>query len=139
MNTKSYLELVGLHTFRERYSYLKLCGVVGQETYGFDRFVNQSFYSSAEWKAVRDFVIVRDNGCDLGIEDRPIQGRLVIHHMNPILLADIESRSDFLLNPEFLITTSHTTHNAIHYGNEKLLIQMPIERCGNDTCPWRRS
>ena len=132
-----YSELSNLKTFEERYKYLQLNGAVGEETFGFDRFINQNFYKSSEWKAVRDFVIVRDNGCDLGIEGHEIRGRIYIHHMNPIMPKDILTQSAFLLNPEYLISTIHSTHNAIHYGDESLLIKEPIERSKNDTCPWR--
>jgi hypothetical protein len=134
---RTYSELSKLNTFEERYRYLKLNGTVGEETFGFDRFINQNFYKSPEWKAVRDFVIVRDNGCDLGLEGYEIRGKIYIHHMNPILLRDIVNRSEFLLDPEYLISTTHSTHNAIHYGDESLLILAPIERTKNDTCPWR--
>ena len=138
MNIKTYSELILLPTFEERYRYLRLSGRIGDETFGFDRYLNQVFYRSQKWKSVRDFVIVRDNGCDLGVEGHEIHGRIIIHHMNPITLEDIERESEFLLDPEFLITTIHNTHNAIHYGDESLLIQAPIERRKNDTCPWRR-
>ena len=138
MNIRTYSDLSKLTTFEDRYNYLRLNGFVGQETFGFDRYLNQVFYKSAKWRSVRDFVIVRDNGCDLGIEDREIYGKIIIHHMNPITIQDIEQESDFLLDPEFLISTVHETHNAIHYGDENLLIRMPIERKPNDTCPWRR-
>lgn len=134
---RTYSDLSRLNTFEDRYRYLKLNGSIGEETFGFDRFINQNFYKSPEWKAVRDFVIVRDNGCDLGIEGYEIRGKIFIHHMNPILPKDIETRSEFLLDPEYLISTTHPTHNAIHYGDESLLIQAPIERSKNDTCPWR--
>lgn len=135
---RSYSELITMPTFEERFKYLQLDGNVGQETFGFDRYLNQAFYKSKEWFAVRDYVIVRDNGCDLGIEGREIKGRIIIHHMNPIFTKDIRDASDILLNPEYLITTIHNTHNAIHYGDESLLITAPIERSKNDTCPWRR-
>ncbi len=135
---RSYAELSKLHTFEERYKYLQLGGTVGEETFGFDRFINQNFYRSQEWKSIRDYVIVRDNGCDLGIEGFEIYGKVYIHHMNPILLKDFEEQSEFLLDPEYLICTTHQTHNAIHYGDESLLIGNPIERSINDTCPWRR-
>lgn len=138
MSIRTYSELMKLATFKERYEYLKLNGAVGQETFGFDRYMNQQFYTSQEWKAVRDLVIVRDGGCDLGIEDCNILGKIYIHHMNPISQKDIQTRSDFLLNPEYLISTTLSTHNAIHYGDENLLPQTPVERCKNDTCPWRR-
>lgn len=138
MNIRTYSELSKLKTFKERFTYLRLNGFVGKETFGFDRYLNQVFYKSAKWRSIRDFVIVRDNGCDLGIEGREIYGKIIIHHMNPITSQDIEQESDFLLDPEFLISTVHETHNAIHYGDENLLILAPIERKPNDTCPWRR-
>ncbi len=134
---RTYSDLSRINTFKDRYQYLKLNGSVGEETFGFDRFINQRFYRSIEWKTVRDFVIVRDNGCDLGIEGYEIRGKIFIHHMNPILPKDIENRNEFLLDPEYLISTTHPTHNAIHYGDENLLIQTPIMRTKNDTCPWR--
>ena len=138
MNIRTYSDLSKLTTFEDRYNYLRLNGFVGKETFGFDRYLNQVFYKSAKWRSVRDFVIVRDNGCDLGVEGREIYGKIIIHHMNPITIHDIEQESDFLLDPEFLISTVHETHNAIHYGDENLLIRVPIERKPNDTCPWRR-
>lgn len=138
MTVRSYTELSALRTFEERFRYLQLSGVVAEETFGFDRIVNQQFYRSSEWKSIRDHVIIRDNGCDLGIEDREIFGRVVIHHMNPVRLKDFDELSDILLNPEYLICTTHVTHNAIHYGDESLLIHEPIERSKNDTCPWKR-
>lgn len=126
-------------TFQDRFNYLRLDGQVGKDTFGFDRIFNQRFYRSREWKAVRDFVIIRDNGCDLGIEGHEIHGQnILIHHLNPITLDDIENRTDILLDPEYLITTIHNTHNAIHYGDDGLLVTAPIERSANDTCPWRR-
>ena len=135
---KTYSELIELPTFKERYGYLRLSGRVGKDTFGFDRYLNQNFYRSIEWKRVRDQVIVRDNGCDLGIEDRPITGKILIHHMNPITDKDILNLTDILLNPEYLICVSHITHNAIHYGDENLLITEPILRTKYDTCPWKR-
>lgn len=135
---RTYSELITFPTFEERYKYLRLGGKVGEETFGFDRYLNQVFYSSKEWKQVRDHVIVRDYGCDLGIKDRQIFGRILIHHMNPISAEDILKRSEYLLDPEYLITTVKNTHDAIHYGDESLLITMPVERSKNDTCPWRR-
>lgn len=134
---RTYSELITLPTFEERFKYLELGGKVGEETFGFDRYLNQVFYNSDEWKDIRDFVIVRDNGCDLGIPDREIQGRILVHHMNPISKEDILKRSKFLLDPEFLICTIKNTHDAIHYGDESLLITAPIIRTKNDTCPWR--
>ena len=137
MNIRTYSELIMLSTFEERYKYLQLSSSIGEETFGFDRYLNQNFYRSKEWKRIRDFVIIRDNGCDLGVEDRTIHGKIIIHHMNPIRTKDIQDVSDYLLNPEYLICTTHQTHNAIHYGDENLLVRNPIERTANDTCPWR--
>lgn len=138
MSIKCYSELIALPTYKERYEYLRLRGNVGVDTFGFDRYLNQNFYRSAEWKRIRDQVIVRDNGCDLGIEDRMIPGRILIHHMNPITEKDIIYRSEFLMDPEYLICVSHITHNAIHYGDESLLIPDFVARTKNDTCPWKR-
>lgn len=134
---RTYSELITLPTFEERFNYLKLKGQVGKDTFGFDRWLNQIFYRDPEWKSVRDYVIVRDNGCDLGIDGYEINGRILVHHMNPISKEDILERSKYLLDPEFLISTVHNTHNAIHYGDEDLLIKTPIERTKNDTCPWK--
>lgn len=135
---RSYTELSKLSSFEERFRYLQLDGTVGVGTFGFDRYINQRFYRSKEWKRIRDQVIVRDNGCDLGVEGYEIYGRVYIHHMNPLMLKDIEDNTEFLLNPEYLITTTHDTHNAIHYGNDDFLSRMtPVERTKNDTCPWR--
>lgn len=134
---RTYSELCLLPTFRERYEYLKLQGIVGEGTFGFDRYMNQFFYRSPEWRAIRDEVIARDEGCDLGIPGREIFDRIIIHHMNPISPEDIRDRSDFLLNPDFLIVTTHRTHQAIHYGNEELLMQDEVVRFKNDMCPWK--
>ena len=134
---RCYSEMVLLPTFEERFQYLRLDGVVGQETFGFDRYMNQYFYRSKEWRRVRDIVIARDAGCVLGIAGHEIFDRVLIHHMNPIRPEDIRDRSDILLNPEYLITTVHETHQAIHYGDESLLITAPIPRERNDTCPWK--
>lgn len=136
---KTYSELITLPTFEDRYRYLRLGGRVGEETFGFDRYLNQIFYKTDEWLEVRDWVIIRDNGCDLGIPDREIKGRILVHHMNPITKDDILRRSKYLLDPEYLITTVKNTHDAIHYGDESILIQMPVERRPNDTCPWRKT
>ena len=135
---RTYSELITLPTFEERYRYLKLSGRVGEDTFGFDRYLNQIFYKSNEWLDVRDYVIVRDGGCDLGIPDREIFGKILVHHMNPIRQEDILRRSKWLLDPEYLICTIKNTHDAIHYGDESLLILAPTERKKNDTCPWRR-
>lgn len=134
---RTYSELITIPTFEERFRYLRLKGSVGVDTFGFDRYLNQKFYRSIEWRRVRDEVIVRDGGCDLGIEDRLIYGRILIHHLNPITEKDILHMTDALLNPEFLICVSHITHNAIHYGDENLLMKGPVIRTPNDTCPWK--
>lgn len=138
MIIRTYSELIRLPTFEERYQYLRLKGRVGEDTFGFDRYLNQIFYKSDEWLSIRDEVITRDNGCDLGIPGREIRERILIHHMNPITKDDILNRTDFLLNPEYLICTIKNTHDAIHYGNEQTLIKDPIQRRKNDTCPWRK-
>lgn len=141
MNIKCYSELITIPTFEERFDYLKLGGKVGEETFGFDRYLNQAFYKSDAWLEVRDFVIVRDCGCDLGILDREIPNgvRILVHHMNPIRVEDIVNKSKYLLDPEYLITTIDNTHQAIHYGDKSLLIIAPVERRRNDTCPWRHN
>lgn len=138
MIIKSYSELTQLPTFEERYRYLRLSGRVGEETFGFDRWLNQMFYKDREWLSIRDYVIVRDNGCDLAMPDREIGGRIFVHHMNPIAKEDILNRSDILLNPEYLICTTKNTHDAIHYGDESILFANPIVRSMNDTCPWKK-
>ena len=138
MKIRTYEELSKLKTFEERYEYLKLDGVVGEETFGFDRYLNQQFYKyDPDWKKIRDEVIFRDNGCDLGIEGREINGLILIHHMNPITKDDILNRSEYLFNPNYLITTIKRTHDAIHYGSSDLLMKDPVVRSKNDTCPWR--
>lgn len=134
---RRYSELRLLNTFEERFEYLKLFGQVGESTFGFDRYLNQILYHSDEWSWVRNEVIIRDEGCDLGCLDREIHGRIFIHHMNPVTREDLLNHSEDLLNPEFLITTSFNTHNAIHYGDARLLGSDPIERSHNDTSPWR--
>lgn len=135
---RTYSELSKLSSFKERYEYLRLGGSVGKETFGFERYLNQTFYKSAEWQSIRREVIIRDNGYDLGLEGYDIHGPIIIHHMNPINSIDIIRQSEMLLNPEYLISTVLLTHNAIHYGDESLLPIAPFERCKNDTCPWRR-
>ena len=110
-----------------------------EDTFGFDRYLNQEFYQrSQEWKRIRDYVIIRDNGCDLGVEGREIRGKILVHHMNPISKDDLLNRTKYLLDPEYLICTVKSTHDAIRYGDEKLLMKDPIERKQNDTCPWRK-
>lgn len=140
MIIRRYSELITLPTFEERFRYLQLKGNVGIETFGYDRIFNQKFYNSREWKDVRDYIITRDCGCDLGVEGHEISEytKIFIHHMNPIALDDIARRTEILLDPEYLITTIHKTHNAIHYGDEKLLVTAPIVRTKNDTCPWKQ-
>lgn len=139
MTIRTYSELITIPTFEERYKYLKIGGKVGEETFGFERYLNQEFYKSHEWQSIRRQVIVRDLGCDLGIEGREIHGKIIVHHMNPITIDDIIEASDFLLNPEYLICTLKSTHDAIHYGDESLLIKAPVERTKNDTCPWKHT
>ena len=137
MNIKTYSELILLPTFEERFKYLQLNGRVGDDTFGFDRYINQKFYRSAEWKRIRDYIIIRDNGCDLAADGYEIHGRILIHHMNPITISDIKFSTEYLMNPDYLICVTHNTHNAIHYGDEKQIITGPIVRTKNDTCPWK--
>ena len=136
---RTYSELITLETFEERFLYLKLDGSIGEDTFGFDRYLNQLFYRSPEWKQIRNFVITRDMGCDLAIPDHEIiNQQILIHHMNPLTKEDIINKSDYLLNPEYLICTTKKTHNAIHYGDERILDQIVlIVRTKNDQCPWR--
>lgn len=136
MNFKSYSELLRFHTFRDRLEYLRLGGGVGQATFGFDRYLNQRFYRSIEWQEVRNFVIVRDDGCDLGIRGYEIHSDILIHHMNPMTVEDIIHQEDWILNPEFLITTTLQTHNAIHYGTESLYPKVVSHRSPGDTRLW---
>lgn len=140
MIIRTYSELITLPTFLDRYEYLRLSGKVGHETFGFDRWLNQMFYKDPDWLRVRDKVIVRDNGCDLGILEHEIpEGvKILVHHMNPVSKEDILLRTKYLLDPEFLISTIHNTHQAIHYGDSSLLITEPIVRSRHDTCPWKR-
>jgi hypothetical protein len=135
---RNYSELRHLVSIEDRYNYLRLSGAVGKSTFGFDRFINQKFYKSSAWKRVRNIVIIRDNGCDLGIPGFEINDKIIIHHMNPILLKDIERRNLDILKPEFLICTSMRTHQAIHYSDESLLPQVPIERRPGDTRLWQK-
>lgn len=138
MIIRTYTELITLPTFKDRYRYLKLGGKIGEETFGFDRYINQKFYKSDEWLKLRDKIIIRDNGCDLGFDDVEIRGRILVHHMNPITKYDILNKTDLLLNPEYLICTSKRTHDAIHYGDEESIFLNIVERHPNDMCPWRR-
>lgn len=134
---RTYSELILIPDYIGRFNYLKLDGTIGMETFGFNRYLNQAFYKSSEWRKAKREVILRDNGCDLGILDREITGRIIIHHMNPISEEDLINRAEWIYDPEFLICTNITTHNAIHYGDESLLIKEPVVRKPNDTCPWR--
>ena len=140
MKIRTYTELSKLATFEERYQYLRLGGKVGEDTFGFDRYLNQDFYVSKEWRRARRIVITRDLGCDLGIPDREIEAGIpiIVHHMNPLTIEDVLRRSKFLLDPEYLISTIDNTHRAIHYSDESLLIGTFVERSPNDTCPWKR-
>lgn len=137
MSIRTYSELITLPTFEERYKYARLGGKVGESTFGYERYLNQVFYESKEWRDFRRSIIIRDRGCDLGILDREISGLIMIHHLNPISVDDILQRRKCLLDPENAICTSPDTHRAIHYGDESLLIKAPIIRSKNDTCPWR--
>lgn len=137
-NIKNYTELIKLKNFIDRFEYLKLDGTVGQDTFGFERYLNQGFYHSAEWRAIRDQVIARDLGCDLGIDGYEIHGRIYIHHMNPITVDDIRKITEYLLDPEYLICTTHETHNALHFGDASLLVTEPVVRTPFDTCPWKK-
>ena len=133
---RHYHGLSRLQTFEERYKYLRLNGVVGRSTYGFDRYLNQKFYTSTEWRRVRNFVILRDGGCDLGIDGREIRDKIIIHHMNPMRVEEIEHGDEDILNPDYLIATTLNTHNAIHYGDESLLPKKFTERRPGDTKLW---
>lgn len=133
---RSYRELSRIPTFEERYRYLRLQGRVGMDTFGHDRYMNQILYASAEWKRFRREILIRDEGCDLGIPDRVIQGKVLIHHINPLTVEDLEKRSYAIFDPDNVICVSHMTHQAIHYGDEALLPKDPIERRPGDHCPW---
>ncbi len=134
---RTYSELITRNSFVDRYNYLKLVGQVGVETFGFERYINQALYKSKRWLDTRRKVIIRDQGCDLGVDGYEIGDHIIVHHMNPITLEDIEEEKDYIFDPEFLISTSFRTHNAIHYGDESLLPKIPVERSANDTCPWK--
>lgn len=139
MSVRTYTELISLPTFEERFRYLKLDGKIGEATFGFQRWVNQEFYHSSEWLSFRDDVIIRDNGCDLGIAGHEIFGPVLIHHINPITYEDIINRNPCVFDLENVICTHLKTHNAIHYGDESILILKPVQRSRNDTCPWRKN
>lgn len=135
---RTYSELIQLPTFEERYKYLRLYGKVGMDTFGLDRIFNQMFYRSEEWKQIRQRIIVRDNACDLAVPGRELYDRIFIHHMNPISIRDIRDSSELLMNPEYLIVVSFSTHNAIHYGLDNRFELECFERKPFDTCPWKR-
>ena len=136
MMTRSYSQMIQRNTFEDRYNYLRLRGSVGRETFGFDRYLNQRFYKSVEWKRMRDHVISRDNGCDLAVPDHEIYDKILIHHMNPMVEVDIVNANEDILNPEYLVCTSLRTHNAIHYGDSSNLLLLPPERRPGDTRLW---
>lgn len=137
-NLRCYRELIRLKTFDERFEYLKLKGIVGEATFGYDRYLNQLLYTSGEWRRIRRDIILRDNGCDLAVEGYDILDTIIVHHMNPISVEDLIDFSEDVINPEYLICVSHNTHNAIHYGDKSLLTREPIERKPGDTCPWKQ-
>lgn len=134
---RRYSELRRLNSFKERYEYLRLAGIIGESTFGFDRYLNQLLYTSAKWKKVRNEIIIRDNGCDLGVPGYDLKTKIIVHHMNPLTIKEVEEVSDDIFNPEYLICVSQRTHNAIHYGDASLLPHLPVERRPNDTCPWK--
>lgn len=135
---RTYSELCKLQTFEERYEYLKIGGIVGEDTFGSERYINQMLYKMPEWRKTRRDVIIRDKGNDLGMDGYEIVGKVMVHHINPITVDDIINRLDYVLDPEYLISSSFMTHQAIHYGSKDLLPEEPIERFKNDTCPWRK-
>lgn len=137
MNIKTYSELVRFNSFEDRLRYASIGGKVGAMTFGGQRVLNQDFYRSAEWKRVRDFVIIRDGGCDLAISNLPITGKIIVHHLNPIRISDLEDGHKLILNPDFMVCVSLDTHNAIHYGIEELSPNIYVQRTPNDTCPWK--
>ena len=134
---RTYPEMMSFDSFYDRFNYLNLSGQVGKDTFGYDRYLNQAFYKSAEWQRLRNEIILRDEGCDLAHPDYQIVGRVYIHHLNPVTKKDVLDRSDLLLNPEYLVCVSYDTHQAIHYGDENLLQPDLIIRRPDDTCPWR--
>lgn len=135
---RTYSELKRISSFEERYRYLKLSGRVGESTFGFDRYINQMLYNSDRWKKTRRDIIIRDNGCDLGVDGYDINDMIIVHHINPLRIEDIEEERPEVFDPEFLISSSSRTHKAIHFGDERLLPSLPIVRRRNDTCPWRQ-
>ena len=137
MSIRTYSELITIPTFEERFEYLQLKGSVGKDTFGYDRYLNQVLYRSPEWKSLRNQIIIRDGGCDLACDGYDIYGKVLIHHLNPITVEDVLARSRKVFDPDNLVCVSHSTHNAIHYGDVDLLVTGPIIRTKNDTCPWR--
>lgn len=137
MNIRTYSELITIPTFEERYNYLKLNGIVGKETFGYDRYLNQLLYRSSVWRSFRDRIIIRDNGCDLACEGFELQSRIIIHHIDPITVEDILNKHPKVFDPENVVSTSHNTHLAIHYGDKNLISIGPINRYKHDTCPWK--
>lgn len=138
MMSRAYSELITIPTYEDRFRYLQLQGAVGKDTFGYDRYLNQVLYNSQEWKRFRNEIIIRDNGCDLACEGYDIHGRILVHHINPITVADVVNRNPSVFDPENVICVTHNTHNAIHYGDESLLITAPVERTRHDTCPWKK-
>ena len=138
MMNRSYSELITIPTYEDRFHYLQLNGAVGKDTFGYDRYLNQILYNSKEWKRFRDEITIRDNGCDLAFEGYDIHGRILVHHINPITVDDVINRNPIVFDPENVICVTHNTHNAIHYGDERLLITAPVERTKHDTCPWKK-
>ena len=136
-NIRTYSEMITLKTYEERFDYSKIGGQVGRETFGYDRYLNQILYNTKQWKKFRREIIIRDNACDLACEGYEINYRILVHHINPITVEDIINRNPMIFDPENAITTTHRTHNAIHYGDKNLLVLQPMERTPNDTCPWR--
>lgn len=136
MRIRTYSELSRLETIEDRYKYLKLSGEVAEQTFGLERYINQRFYRSTQWKQIRNHIIVRDNGCDLGVDGYEVYGQLTIHHMNPMTVADIRDGNSAILDPEYLIAVAHQTHNAIHYGDERQLPRPPVSRRAGDTKLW---
>lgn len=137
MIIKNYSKMLTFPTLEERFRYLQLKGSVGKDTFGYDRYLNQILYHSEEWKSFRNGIIIRDNGCDLACEGYEIHKRILVHHINPITVEDVLNRDPKVFDPENVVCVSHITHNAIHYGDENLLIIAPVERSQNDTCPWK--
>lgn len=138
MSIKTYSKLISIPTYEERFKYLQIKNAIGKDTFGYDRYLNQILYHSSEWKRLRNEIIIRDNGCDLAFDGYEINSRILIHHLNPITVDDVKNRSPMVFDPENLVCVTHNTHNAIHYGDDNLLIKSPVIRSVNDTCPWKQ-